>query len=92
MLPQLAANPQNNQRSETEKVRYVASKCHSKRTPTWSHRMHRAIFTYSLRVHFSSQSCTQMTKWMRGRTPGAAGGPINTHQATAIQGVRVLSG
>lgn len=41
---------------------------------------------------FSSLSCTQMTQRMRGRTPGAAGGPIDTHQGFATQGVSVLSG
>lgn len=48
--------------------------------------MQTAIFTYSLRVHFSSPSCTQMTHWIRGRTPGAAGGPIDTQQSLAMQG------
>lgn len=42
--------------------------------------------------HFAGgvHCCTQMTQWMRRRTPGVAGGLIDTQQALEIQGVRVL--
>lgn len=79
-------------KNETEKLGYVTSKRLNKRTSTWSRRMQRAVFTYSPGVHFSSPSCTEMTRWMRGRTPGAAGDPIDIQQAFTIQGVSVLSG